>query len=141
MLCHHKLKIGEKKIMNRKIRSILQLLLAADLCVPLYILLHELGHLSVMLSEGGTIEDFSILGAHVIASGGNYSKADELWLHANGACLPVICLIVYLLFYKKDHTSPFYHFFSYVVCTVSNWFNACLDHYSIFIHKWKCTCK
>lgn len=68
-----------------------------------------------MLSAGAIIEDFSIFTAHVIATGGNYTKTGELWLQANGACLPMICMIVYLLFYKKDNTSSFYHFFSYVV--------------------------
>lgn len=101
--------------MNRKIKNILQLLLAAGLSLPLYILLHELGHLIVMLSAGATIEDFSIFTAHVTATGGNYTKIGELWLQANGAFLPVICVIVYLLFYKKDSKNSFYHFFSYVV--------------------------
>lgn len=101
--------------MNKKIKNILQFILAAGLLVPLYILVHELGHLIVMLSAGATIEDFSIFTAHVAATGGNYTKIGELWLWANGAFLPVIFAIVYLLFYKKDNTNSFYHFFSYVV--------------------------
>ena len=101
--------------MNRKIKNSLQLILAAGLSIPLYILLHELGHLIVMLSAGATIEDFSIFTAHVTATGGNYTKTGELWLHANGAFLPMICAIVYLLFYKKDSKKSFYHFFSYIV--------------------------
>ena len=35
--------------------------------LPLYIFVHELGHLIVMLSAGATIEDFSIFTAHVTA--------------------------------------------------------------------------
>lgn len=89
--------------MNKKIKNILQLILAAGLSLPLYILVHEMGHLMVMLSAGATIEDFSILTVHVTATGGNYTKTGELWLQANGACLPMICAIVYLLFYKKDN--------------------------------------
>lgn len=100
--------------MNRKIKNILQFLLAAGLSVPLYILVHELGHLIVMLSAGAAIVEFSIFSAHVTATGGNYTKMGELWLHANGAFLPVICSLVYLLFYKKDRKRPFYHYFSYV---------------------------
>ena len=101
--------------MNKKIKNILQLLLAAGLSLPLYILVHELGHLIVMLSAGATVEDFSIFTAHVIAIGGNYTKLGELWLQVNGAFLPVICALVYLLFYQKDRESTFYHYFSYVV--------------------------
>lgn len=100
---------------TKKIKNILQFILAAVLSVPLYISVHELGHLIVMLSAGATIEDFSIFTAHVTATGGNYTKIGELWLLANGAFLPMICAVVYLLFYKKDNTSSFYHFFSYVV--------------------------
>ena len=36
-----------------------------------------------MLSASSTIENFSILTAHVTATGGNYTKAGELWLQAN----------------------------------------------------------
>ena len=46
-------------------------------------MVHELGHLIVMLSASSTIENFSILTAHVTATGGNYTKAGELWLQAN----------------------------------------------------------
>lgn len=101
--------------MNKKIRTIIQLLLAAAISIPVYSLVHELGHLIVMLSAGAVIKDFSIFTAHVTAAGGNYTKAGELWLHANGAFLPVLCSFVYLLFYKKDNKYLFYHFFSYTV--------------------------
>lgn len=104
--------------MNKKIKNILQLILAAGISLPLYILVHELGHLIVMLSAGATIEDFSIFTAHVTATGGNYTKIGELWLQANGVFLPMIFVLVYLLFYKKDNTSSFYHFFSYVAAMV-----------------------
>ena len=100
--------------MNKKIKNILQILLTAGLSLPLYILIHEMGHLIVMLSAGAAIEDFSIFTAHVTATGGNYTKTGELWLQANGAFLPVTCALVYLLFYKKDSKNSFYHFFSYV---------------------------
>ena len=79
--------------MNQKIKNVLQLLLAA----------------------GATIENFSIFTAHVTATGGNYTEIGELWLHANGAFLPVICTMVYLLCYKKNSKNSFYHFFSFVV--------------------------
>ena len=61
---------------------------------------NQKGHLIVMLSAGATIEDFSIFTAHVSATGGNYTKMSELWLNVNGVFLPVICSLVYLLFYK-----------------------------------------
>lgn len=101
--------------MSDKAKKVLYLLLSALITLFLYILLHELGHLIVMLTAGATITDFSILTAHVSAVGGTYSDLSDLWLHANGALLPVIVSFVYMLFYKKKKESPFYRIFSYIV--------------------------
>ena len=58
--------------MNIKAKFILCLLSSATLLTVLYILFHELGHMIVMLSAGDTIDDFSIIGAHVSGHGGTY---------------------------------------------------------------------
>lgn len=89
-------------------------LLAGLITIFLYILLHELGHMIVMLSAGATITEFSIFTAHVSGIGGNYTNLSDLWLHANGALLPVIVALIYALFYKKDAENVFYHLFSYM---------------------------
>ena len=80
----------------------------------LYILLHELGHLIVLLYAGAKITDFSIFTAHVSAEGGDFSNLCALWLHANGALFPIIVSLVYMLFYKKGNSSSLYHIFSFV---------------------------
>lgn len=105
--------------MDKKIRKVGCLLLVALIVLLLYIVLHEGGHLIVMLSAGATITEFSILTAHVSGIGGNYTNVSDLWLHANGALLPVIVSFAYMLFYKKKSKSMFYHFFSYMVCLMS----------------------
>lgn len=89
-------------------------LLAGLITVFLYILLHEFGHMIVMLSAGATITEFSIIPAHVSGAGGNYTNLSDLWLHANGALLPVIVALIYALFYKKDAESVFYRLFSFM---------------------------
>lgn len=101
-----------------KVKILLYLFLAAGLGVLLYILLHETGHMIVMLSVGAKIESFSIFTAHVTASGGNYSDMIELWLNMNGAVLPLVCTYVYAMFYKKDSKNLFYIFISYIIALI-----------------------
>lgn len=100
--------------MQRKMKIVAYLMLSVLIVLPLYILLHECGHLIVMLSAGATITDFSIMTAHVSAVGGNYSNLSDLWLHANGAFLPIVVSLVYMMFYRTKNGSLFYHIFSYI---------------------------
>lgn len=104
--------------MDNKVKKVLYVFASALLTIFLYIILHEGGHMIVMLSAGATITDFSILTAHVSGVGGNYTNVSDLWLHANGALLPVIVSFVYMLFYKKETRSMFYHIFSYMFCLI-----------------------
>ena len=101
-----------------KVKKVLYVFASALLSIFLYIILHEGGHMIVMLSAGATITDFSILTAHVSGVGGNYTNASDLWLQANGALLPVIVSFIYMLFYKKESRSMFYHIFSYMFCLI-----------------------
>ena len=101
-----------------KVKVLLYLILAAALGVLIYILLHETGHMIVMLSVGAKIESFSIFTAHVTASGGNYSEMSELWLHMNGAVLPIMCTYVYAMLYKKESKNLFYIFMSYIIALI-----------------------
>lgn len=94
------------------------LLLSAGMGVFLYTLLHELGHMIVMLSAGATVTSFSILTAHVSATGGNYTTLSALWLHANGALLPIAASFVYMLLYRKDSQKSFYRIFSFMVTLI-----------------------
>lgn len=100
--------------MQNRAKKVGMTLLAGLITVFLYILLHELGHIIVMLSASATITEFSIIPAHVSGIGGNYTNLSDLWLHANGALLPVIVTLIYALFYKKDAESVFYYLFSYM---------------------------
>lgn len=104
--------------MEKKIKKMLLVLAAAGLSVIIYIFLHELGHLIVMLSAGATITDFSILTAHVSAAGGEYTNLSDLWLHVNGALLPMILAFIYIIFYKQDSKKTFYRIFSYMIVLI-----------------------
>lgn len=104
--------------MQNKLDNIFKIIAAALLAVVLYILFHETGHLIVMLSAGDTIDDFSILTAHVSGHGGEYTPFSAMWLHANGAFLPYAATMVYMLFYKKDSESKFYIMFSQMIASV-----------------------
>jgi len=104
--------------MDSKVKKAICIFASALIVILLYIILHEGGHLIVMLSAGATITEFSILTAHVSGEGGNYTNVSALWLHANGALLPVIMSFAYMLLYKKKSKSMFYHIFSYMVCLI-----------------------
>lgn len=101
--------------MRKKRLVLVSGLLSGLLMLVIYIFLHELGHLIVMLSAGATITEFSILTAHVSATGGQYTDLSDLWLHANGALLPVLAAYLYMIFYKSSSEKVFYRIFSFMI--------------------------
>lgn len=108
--------------MNKNFKKILSVLLAFMVALVSYIVLHEFGHMIVMLSAGAKIKEFSILTAHVTGEGGNYSNLSDLWLHANGALFPLVVMLIYMLLYNKQIVNRFYRIFSFVfsVCTIGS---------------------
>lgn len=104
--------------MGKKAKNFLLLLVSVVLALVIYILLHELGHLIVMVSAGATIDDFSIVTAHVSATGGEYTNLSDLWLQANGALLPVFTAYIYMFFYKSNNEKSFYRIFSYMIVVI-----------------------
>lgn len=100
--------------MKKKVQMIGCLLAAAGLALIVYIFLHEFGHCIVMLSAGATIDDFSILTAHVSGTGGEYTDFSRMWMHANGALLPLLAAYAWMLFYRSGSKKTFYRLFSYV---------------------------
>lgn len=101
--------------MKQKIKRVMLVFPAAALTIVIYIFLHEIGHLIVMLSAGATITDFSILTAHVSATGGEYTTVSDLWLNANGTVLPVILGFLNLILYNPKYKNAFYRFFTYML--------------------------
>lgn len=97
---------------SKLIKFILTLLLSAIVTVFLCILLHEFGHVIVMLSAGDRITEFSILPAYVSGEGGNYTNTSDLWMHANGTIFPLLLSHVFLLFYRKESKNTVYRMFS-----------------------------
>lgn len=101
--------------MKQKIKKVMLVFPAAALTIVIYIFLHEIGHLIVMVSAGATITDFSILTAHVSAMGGEYTYLSDLWLHANGALLPVAIGFLNMILYNPRFENTFYRFFTYML--------------------------
>ena len=99
---------------QKKAKLMLYIVISGIATVFLYIVLHEFGHVIVMLSAGARITEFSILGAHVSGEGGSYTDISDLWLHVNGAVFPLVISYVYLLLYRKDSKNTFYNIFSWV---------------------------
>lgn len=94
--------------------------------VILYIILHEMGHCIVAVACGATITEFSILNARMSFVGGTFTRASDLWLHANGMMFPLIVSYIYMLLYKKEKESVHYHIFSYFMalmptCSLLAW--------------------
>ncbi|MCR5120630.1 MAG: hypothetical protein K6B44_13535 [Lachnospiraceae bacterium] len=104
--------------MDKRAKYILSMTMSVVLILFLYILAHETGHMIVMLSAGAVIDDFSIIGAHVSSHGGEYTPVSAMWMHANGAFLPVVVSLIYMLFYKKDSQNLIYKVFSLFVAIV-----------------------
>lgn len=103
---------------KNKLLKLAYLFFAFGIGVLGYILVHETGHLIVMLSAGAQIDDFSILTAHVSSHGGNYTEASEMWMNANGAFLPMVISIVLMLFYDRSRTNSFYRIFYFVLTLI-----------------------
>ena len=97
---------------SKLIKLILSLWISAIVTVFLYILLHEFGHVIVMLSAGDSITAFSILRAYVSGEGGNYTDTSDLWRHANGTIFPLLLSYIFLLFYRKESKNTFYRIIS-----------------------------
>ncbi len=104
--------------MNKTAKRFPAMLLSMILALVLYVTFHELGHLIVMLSAGATIEEFSIMTAHVSGTGGEYTNLSGLWLHANGALLPILAAYTYMLFYKSSSEKSFYRIFSCMIALI-----------------------
>ena len=94
------------------IKLLLILMISAIVTVFLYILLHEFGHMIVMLSAGDRITEFSIFGAHVSGEGGNYTNTSDLWMYANGTIFPLLLSYIFLLFYQKESMNMVYRIVS-----------------------------
>lgn len=100
---------------NIRLKISLSVLCSAILVLLLYTILHETGHMIVMLSAGEKITEFVIVGdAHVRGTGGDYTDFSDLWMHANGAVLPTVAAVIYALCYRKNVQNIFYRIFSFI---------------------------
>ena len=72
---------------------------AALLVIPVYIFLHELGHLLVMVACGARILSFSIFTASVSGAGGHFTPFTQSLLDIAGAGFPLLVSLIYVLFF------------------------------------------
>ena len=100
---------------KNKLTVLSMLFFSMGVGILLYLLVHETGHLIVMLSAGAEITEFSILKSHVTSTGGHYTYGAQLWREANGAVLPLFLCFWAMLFYKRRNTGTFYRLFHFMV--------------------------
>ena len=94
-----------KKIMRFMLPSVF-------ISILLYIILHELGHVIVLLLVDADITEFSILSAHVSYIGGNWTDMSDKWMHLNGVLFPLIVSAVYIMLYRKENANRYYRLIS-----------------------------
>ena len=100
---------------KNKLQKLAYLFFSFGIGVIYYILVHEMGHLIVMLSAGAKITDFSVLTSHVSSTGGNYTDGSKMWMHANGAVLPVFMSYVFMLLYQSERKRSFYRILAFIL--------------------------
>ncbi|MGN0352574.1 MAG: site-2 protease family protein [Roseburia sp.] len=99
--------------MNEKVKRIGILLLAAFIEVIVYIVLHEGGHSFIAILCGAKITNFSILGAYMSATGGEFTQFSSSLMKVAGMAFPLVISVIYMLFgFKKKKQGEFYRTFS-----------------------------
>lgn len=90
-----------------------RILLPAVLSLVVYIALHEFGHAIVLWSVDAEITEFSILRAHVLYDGGNWTDLSDRWMHLNGALFPTVLAFLHALCYQRHWKNRVYRSFSF----------------------------
>ena len=98
--------------MNRERKIVLTLIASLWVSMPLYLLLHEGGHVLVAKWCGARIVEFNLFEAYVIAEGGSFNKVSLAMFDAAGMLMPVSVFTLYLISYKGDKKQAFYRIFS-----------------------------
>lgn len=111
--------------MSLRIRPAICIILFAPVYLLLYTILHEAGHAIVIISCGGTINTFHILGldAHVASHGESFSVFCAALNNAAGMLLPIIIGAAALGFYRPNTRFHGYHL-CYFLGSVSLLFSA-----------------
>lgn len=97
-------------------RKRVKILLAFCAGIICYIVLHEFGHMIVILASGASVTEFSIVRAHVSYSEGLFTVNQNLWINVNGALFPLLISYIYAIAYRRNLKNIFYRVFSVVVC-------------------------
>lgn len=103
---------------KNKLNKLVYLFFSFGIGTLAYILVHETGHLIVMLLAGAEIDDFSILTAHVSSHGGSFTEVSEMWMNANGAVLPIVLAMTVMLFYDRSRQGSFYRIFFFILTLI-----------------------
>lgn len=99
--------------MSLNVKKMLSLFASLVVVIPLYIGLHEGGHVLIAVLCGAKITTFSVLGAHMSYTGGVFTSAALSLFYLAGMLLPVLVSIVYTLTYQRKTASVFYPIFSF----------------------------
>ncbi len=107
--------------MERRIKTGLRTISVVIFVLFFYVFLHESGHTIVALASGSKITEFDLFSTrpHMNYKGGNYTLFSTLWLHANGAFLPLFVSYIIAFTYKKEIRSFFYQAFCFFFCVIN----------------------
>lgn len=94
--------------MNKRAKFLFSFLGNAMVGIPVYILLHELGHTLVALACGAKVTHFSIFTASMSAEGGTYTALTSSLLHAAGMLFPYSIFLILLCTFQKKRESTLY---------------------------------
>ncbi len=106
-------------VLKHNLSKLITVMIAALAAVTAYVILHELGHLSVSLACGAKITEFSILHGRVKSLGGAFTPFREELFYLAGTLLPYSVFTLFVLSCRKEIRSGMYHFFSFFAGLIS----------------------
>lgn len=102
--------------MGTKGKVILAFMGSLWIAMPLYILLHEGGHVLIASLCGAKIIEFNIMEGYVVAEGGVFNEISMALFYVAGMLIPVIAFTIYLILYRKEKDKDFDRIFA-VICS------------------------
>lgn len=98
--------------MRREGKIILTFIVSLWLAVPIYLILHEGGHVLVAALCGAKIVEFNLLQGYVVVEGGTFNELSLALFYAAGLLVPVVVFIIYLILYNSKFQNVVYKVFS-----------------------------
>lgn len=102
--------------MDKRLQFFLGIIVSAVIHLYLYTFIHEGGHALVAIMNGGRITRFVIgFNAHVSTTGASFTPFTASLFSIAGVLLPIICLIPFVLLYRRGISCIFYHCLYFII--------------------------